>query len=670
MPGPLYSLRFDGFRLFLFVLALMCFASTLAGVLLWSEFGILPAYLVVMLGLICGTMGVAAFSRAGPRGNFVDLGVGVLLFALATLPRFRGLGAVALWSDEDLQNWFVLRGLDIAKSAAYGQQPPLHHYLALAQMKLFGVSLFHLRFFAALFGSLAVPSFYFLARKIRVHGVIAFCGAILFLTNNWLVSYSQEAKPYMMAVFFALVWLMAIVDFLRNPLQWQTGAALTTSGILFLHTVGLQPMLFFFLAAGSVAVGLWQAGMRAKRNAFLAAAAISFMAFLPDLFMIRHQSITKGYIRAFPGLRVYLVHLWEGLPSYLLQVREVLEGNVWLYPLAALGAALALIQLRREGRPEAAPITAALSLRGMIFFPLALYAFFGLFVKVQIQPYYLILLWPLSFLAIVSSAECVRVECARRLRFNHAPALFAIAAAGTSFLSYAEIRKSSVKIEERNMPGIYQYWRDHAEEKSLAFYFTLNELPPNPSISPQIGFPGTDYYYTPDVAQKVALSSAWDRQLVYNLQMDQIYDEIEKPTEPRTFYFYTIDRENEFSYAAARYSPDLRAKFIHNSDDFYGPWAATSLLRIDNALGSRRTLALFFRELASQTPRDSLNLKPYSALAAIAIQEGRCREAEGYFAQIHPLCSEKIMDCRAELRLRMEYNRLCASSGGQKERLW
>jgi mannosyltransferase len=130
------------------------------------------------------------------------------LSGLAYALRVAGLDFQSLWRDEVDAIRFAGRPLGevLRTFVTPGQNGPLYHLLLHPWLGLAGRSEFALRFFSVLFGVLAVPATYRLARRLLPRipsaGLVA---ALLVATSPYLVWYSQEGKMYTLVVALVLL---------------------------------------------------------------------------------------------------------------------------------------------------------------------------------------------------------------------------------------------------------------------------------------------------------------------------------------------------------------------------------------------------------------------------------------------------------------------------------
>lgn len=175
------------------------------------------------------------------------------LIALGVALRFSALGRQSLWLDEATSLQFAHQGL-VGCLLAEVNNPPLHRLLLHGWVALWGdPSDAWLRVPAAVAGSLTLPVFYALARRL-----LAGWGAVLALAIFALAPYhllfSQEARAYaLLGLLTCLAWWLHLTS-LEPGGRWRV-AALAAALTLGLYT----HYQFVWVAAGIVAHRLWRA---------------------------------------------------------------------------------------------------------------------------------------------------------------------------------------------------------------------------------------------------------------------------------------------------------------------------------------------------------------------------------------------------------------------------
>ncbi len=159
-----------------------------------------------------------------PLSTFYLLPFLLLAFAL----RMINLGRLGLWGDEAwglYLNHLGLVGLTI--ETARDMHPPVYHYVSYFWAQAAGSGEFALRYISVFAGTLSVAATYTLGRRLagRRAGMLS---ALLMACAPFAVYYSQEARPYIMA----LLWCVLAAYVLLRALQRPTRLAWAGYGVM------------------------------------------------------------------------------------------------------------------------------------------------------------------------------------------------------------------------------------------------------------------------------------------------------------------------------------------------------------------------------------------------------------------------------------------------------
>lgn len=202
--------------------------------------------------------------------------------------RWIGLGKTSLWWDEGFTAWTVNHSPGfIVRFARIDNQPPLYYLLQHYWNAVFGSSEYAMRSLSAFFGTLSLPVFYFLAKRVLKDGLAVALAVCLFAFSTKQIWYSREARAYEVASFFALVALYALILFLdkRSATSFAT-IVLSATATLYLHN-----MMFFYLLALNVTWLIYpseRSWVERFKELFLADALIGLL-YLPWAFSLLTQ---------------------------------------------------------------------------------------------------------------------------------------------------------------------------------------------------------------------------------------------------------------------------------------------------------------------------------------------------------------------------------------------
>jgi mannosyltransferase len=182
------------------------------------------------------------------------------LTALAAALRFVGLDLSSLWLDEAYE--VAAAAAPLGEAAVFEtNQPPLHRVLLGLWMGVGGTSESAVRAPAALFGTLAVPAIWVLAR--RAFGPrAALLAGLLAAVSPYLVYFSKEARGYSLLILLTVLALGLGREAVR---QGRTGARI---GWAIVAVLGLHTHYFFAFVPLAQAAALPlgpEAGRRLRR---------------------------------------------------------------------------------------------------------------------------------------------------------------------------------------------------------------------------------------------------------------------------------------------------------------------------------------------------------------------------------------------------------------------
>lgn len=180
----------------------------------------------------------------------IATGLTVAAVLCAVTLRWLHLGARSLYVDEGQTNFAAsLSPLNIIRFAQSSDAPPLYFLLLHYWRALFGNSESALRAMSAFFGTLSLPVFYLLAKKVLRDSMAVAVAMLLFAFSAMQLWYSQEARSYELGSFLALVGIYGLVLFLeRRSAGLFATIVLSMTAVLYTHNM----MLFYVVALGVV----------------------------------------------------------------------------------------------------------------------------------------------------------------------------------------------------------------------------------------------------------------------------------------------------------------------------------------------------------------------------------------------------------------------------------
>ncbi len=267
----------------------------------------------------------------------------LLLLALAL--RLHHLDHESLWVDELLQVSFYAHPFDqIARYAAHQQQPPLDYWIGY-WVNFLSSSDFAVRLPSVFFG---VGTVFFITLLVKSMCTlpVAYGAGTLAALLPFNIHFSQEARPYAIAIFFFLALLWAVARLL-NASEGTREKSLTLFliSVAFLHSRGFEPLVIMVLLIFILAVRLAYSILSHRivregqqRAALLAIAALglALVIYLPTFKTL--LAFGDAYLTeksGFPSLGTFLVGIQDFslLPTIM---SFAFQTEPLTYPLLAL----------------------------------------------------------------------------------------------------------------------------------------------------------------------------------------------------------------------------------------------------------------------------------------------------------------------------------------------
>jgi hypothetical protein len=169
-------------------------------------------------------------------------GLGAIAFiCLGALLRVYNFWTPELWMDEYATRWVVadVTWGEAARRAIHSHgQSPFYYLIVKLSCELLGVSAFSLRLPSVLFGIGTVALAYPLGIRIFRQRAAALCAMAIFAVNMLLIWYSQEARPYALALLGAMLSFLSYAALLeRGTPAWRVAYVFSTAGVFYAHYV-------------------------------------------------------------------------------------------------------------------------------------------------------------------------------------------------------------------------------------------------------------------------------------------------------------------------------------------------------------------------------------------------------------------------------------------------
>ncbi len=216
-----------------------------------------------------------------------------LLIIISLSLRLHHLAFDSLFMDEIRQvSYYKNSILDLISNAASQQQPPLDYWIGHYIFK-FSSSDFSARLPAAIFGTASIVMLVFLCLECSRWPIAIFVGLVMSLMPFHLY-FSQDARPYSIAIFFFLAFIYAINHIVKirspNAVHYLILLFVTT---LFLYSRTLSPLCVFSIVFSLIILStVREIKNRAAINniykciKMMAALVIAFIIYLPIFLKI------------------------------------------------------------------------------------------------------------------------------------------------------------------------------------------------------------------------------------------------------------------------------------------------------------------------------------------------------------------------------------------------
>lgn len=176
----------------------------------------------------------------------------IIIFILGIFLRAKGFwGNSSFWHDECALAWNI-------RFKTYGDffgvlnfeqaAPPFFMIMTKFLTNIFGFSEKVFRFIPFLVSCLSVFGFYFLAKKVLNKNLSVLLAFFLFATNQTLINYAFEFKPYALDVFFSIICVL----FFINWQNFQTKSKLIPSSLFLAIIPWFSFTSVFVIAAGGI----------------------------------------------------------------------------------------------------------------------------------------------------------------------------------------------------------------------------------------------------------------------------------------------------------------------------------------------------------------------------------------------------------------------------------
>jgi len=223
----------------------------------------------------------------------------IFLFILiaGSFLRFYSIGAESLWTDEAYtkDDIGIIRD-DINKW--WEPHPPLYFFAISVWAYFFGTTETALRSLSAIFGILAIPMIFVLARRMFDDRTAVFSALILSL-SAFSVWYSQEARMYSLLQLIIMISTYFFIRLKENDRKVWALYVISTSAMIYTHYFG-----FLILIVQNLFV-LFKRSEVVRLKKWLILQAAIFITFLPWINYLTFSAATRSSI------------IWIGTPDII-----------------------------------------------------------------------------------------------------------------------------------------------------------------------------------------------------------------------------------------------------------------------------------------------------------------------------------------------------------------
>ncbi len=266
----------------------------------------------------------------------------VALISLALGLRLHGLGHESFNMDEVHQaSYYSLDWSEIPSGAARQSQPPLDYYLGYLMTRM-NDSDFSLRVPAAVFGTISIALLVFLGLRLSSWWEALSVGLFASL-SPFMIYFSQEVRPYAIAICLFLLQLWALNEFLCNQKRYTlSGFLLFVSTVLFLHSRALAPLIIttnlvvILLVSALVSILRGRYPKEDWKHLLKAGGVLTLgiCAYLPALVYLARKGFSEN-IKMFIGLKE-AHNVWSRFDPEIIWMSFVVQTEPLTVPLLLL----------------------------------------------------------------------------------------------------------------------------------------------------------------------------------------------------------------------------------------------------------------------------------------------------------------------------------------------
>ncbi|MCY4643734.1 MAG: glycosyltransferase family 39 protein [Bacteriovoracales bacterium] len=459
-----------GFSLSFFIFSRLAF---------WIENDFLEFTIFSFLIIILLSLGVYSVKHCFSRKDITkwDIFFTTSFLIVGFFSRTYRLSEKSLWLDEDevigeILGYFHYGGkgfLEIVKSTALSQQPPLDYFFEAFSLLVLGENEWGARGHAVFFGVAMIIILYLLIKFLTKSYIFACLGGFLAIINPYLIYYSQEGRPNSTASFFTILYLFSISHYLLRPLNKYRLYFVFSIQTLYLFVIGMQPPVIICLIGLLTFLFFYKKSeVKEKLYLLLFLIILSFVIYSPYLLNIYIMS--KDYFSL--G-----VAIGEGYRFWDVMKLVLHPYTWWFFPTFFTAISFTIFKYVRSR--SLSPYDCFFFTLSTLFFLfiLSIVASFYFFIDYLLQERYIIVAFPIFILIAILSLQKTVHGLSSHWRFiSLLPLLLLLIPVWQNVSAvpsyYGHI--NTVIYPRKNWKKIYHYIEKESSFKDVAIFLDLS----------------------------------------------------------------------------------------------------------------------------------------------------------------------------------------------------
>jgi 4-amino-4-deoxy-L-arabinose transferase-like glycosyltransferase len=559
------------------------------------------------------------------KGNKgVVYGIYLLIFMIAFLMRLYNIEYRDVWMDEDRQSGYAAQGLfdlDITQNAAAQCQPPIDPFIQSVGISNFGINEMGVRIHTALLGALTVLLFYILLSGILEDRFAVVLASVVFAFHPWLIHYNRVGRPVGTGVFFAVLYLLALLHFLVRAKDKKDNKRgfllLVIVQTWFLLSVGFQPLIFVLTSSLSLLPFLFNKKYFFKTVAVYLSSLVSFSLAFP-IFNLCIAKNTRLYLKPAP-LVDQIITFFKNLVSinfetYINYYKPLVENYLLFYIIVLIIGVTGFVYSFISKKTNTINLLFLYFLIFTLVYPLVFESAFKTLINYHVKLWYYLTLTPVLIAGLGVGLYYARsflshlLKSKPRLHLSgkYTVQVFFLVIFLFSFYGNIQSLKKTYMIQNREWEKVYELFKYHSAPGDTAYIFNL--IPPwrwSPTY-----FYSQKFYYKNETERYVHLKSK------RNIADD--FRNINSGKQKGNVFLVILTGEEKLKES---YFKGLNDISIHN---FYRAF----IVRILNNGRLPENIMNFFYRLAKNLPKNIHTYIVYETLFQLEMARGKLKKAQ------------------------------------------